>query len=86
MFPASVKDDSLKQKEKVFGLRISDANKTWPLKLFEQPTAINDQVDIIPIVLIGYAKMKRCEHIVQKALNFNYQKRVNSQPTIKPDN
>ena len=55
MFPASVKDDSLKQKEKVFGLRISGVNKAWPLKLFEQPTVINDQVGIIPIMLIGNA-------------------------------
>ncbi|QMU62316.1 MAG: DUF3179 domain-containing protein [Gammaproteobacteria bacterium] len=56
MFPASVKDDSLKQKDKVFGLRISGANKAWPLKLFEQTKVINDQVGIIPIVLIGDAK------------------------------
>ena len=56
MFPASVNDDALKLKDKVFGLRISGANKAWPLKLFEQPTAINDRVSIIPIVLIGDAK------------------------------
>jgi len=56
MFPASVKDNSLKQKEKVFGLRISGANKAWPLKLFEQSKVINDQIGIIPIVLIGNAK------------------------------
>ena len=36
MFPASVKDETLKQKEKVFGLRISGANKAWPLSLFKQ--------------------------------------------------
>jgi len=56
MFPASVKDNSLKQKEKIFGLRISGANKAWPLKLFEQSKVINDQIGIIPIVLIGNAK------------------------------
>lgn len=70
MFPASVKDDSLKQKEKVFGLRISGANKAWPLKLFEQPTAINDQVGIIPIVLIGDAKSETVRAYRSEGIQF----------------
>ena len=56
MFPASVREESLKKKEKVFGLRLSGANKAWPLSLFEKPAVIHDQVGIIPIVLIGDAK------------------------------
>ena len=56
MFPASVKEESLKKKEKVFGLRMSGATKAWPLSLFEKPAVIHDQVGIIPIVLIGNAK------------------------------
>ena len=55
MFPAHVSDHSLQQKEQVFGLRISGAKKAWPLKLFATPRAINDQIGIIPIVLIGNA-------------------------------
>lgn len=55
MFPAHVSDHSLQQKEQVFGLRISGAKKAWPLKLFSTPRAINDQIGIIPIVLIGDA-------------------------------
>ncbi len=55
MFPAHVKNDSLQQKEQVFGLRISGAKKAWPLKLFETPKAINDNIGIIPIVIIGNA-------------------------------
>lgn len=55
MFPAHVSDHSLQQKEQVFGLRISGAKKAWPLKLFATPRAINDQIGIIPIVLIGDA-------------------------------
>jgi hypothetical protein len=53
MFPASVHNKTLKQKEKVFGLRVSGTNKAWPLSLFKKPTVINDQIGIIPIVLIG---------------------------------
>ena len=53
MFPAFVDDQTLQQKDKVFGLRISGAKKAWPLKLFKQTKVINDRVGIIPIVLIG---------------------------------
>lgn len=55
MFPAHVEDNTLQQKQQVFGLRISGANKAWPLSLFETPQAINDHIGIIPIVLIGDA-------------------------------
>ncbi len=70
MFPASVKDDSLQQKEKVFGLRISGANKAWPLKLFNKPTVINDQVGIIPIVLIGDAKSETVRAYRSEGIKF----------------
>jgi len=70
MFPASVKDNSLKQKEKVFGLRISGVNKAWPLKLFKQPTAINDQVGIISIVLIGDAKSETVRAYRSEGIKF----------------
>ncbi len=56
MFPASVQDKTLNKKEKVFGLRISGANKAWPLSSFKKQTVINDQIGIIPIVLIGNEK------------------------------
>ncbi len=72
MFPASVNDSSLKQKEKVFGLRISGANKAWPLKLFEPPTAINDQIGIIPIVLIGDAKSETVRAYRSEGIKFKY--------------
>lgn len=74
MFPASENDDSLKQKEKVFGLRISGANKAWPLKLFETPTVINDQVGIIPIVLIGDAKSETVRAYRSEGITFKLTK------------
>jgi hypothetical protein len=55
MFPAHVGNKSLQQKEQVFGLRISGAEKAWPVKLFSTPQAINDHIGIIPIVIIGNA-------------------------------
>jgi len=55
MFPAYVGDDTLRQKQQVFGLRLSGAKKAWPLNLFSKPRAINDHVGIIPIVIIGDA-------------------------------
>lgn len=55
MFPAAVKDDTLRQKEQVFGLRISGSRKAWPLSMFKKTRAINDQVGVLPIVIIGDA-------------------------------
>ena len=74
MFPASVKDDSLKNKDKVFGLRISGANKAWPLKLFEPPTVINDQIGIISIVLIGDAKSETVRAYRSEDIKFQLSK------------
>ncbi len=71
MFPASVNDKTLKQKDKVFGLRISGSNKAWPLALFNQQTVINDQVGIIPVVLIGDAKNQTVRAYRSEGLQFN---------------
>ena len=70
MFPASVKDETLKKKEKVFGLRLSGANKAWPLTLFKKPTVIHDQVGIIPIVLIGDAKFETVRAYRSEGIRF----------------
>ena len=70
MFPASVEDASLKQKEKVFGLRISGANKAWPLSLFKNETVINDRIGIIPVVLIGDEKTESVRAYRSEGLPF----------------
>lgn len=72
MFPATVSDDSLKNKEKVFGLRISGSNKAWPLTLFAQPTAINDKIGLIPIVLIGDQKTETVRAYRSEGIQFEY--------------
>ena len=71
MFPASLDDVSLKQKEKVFGLRISGANKAWPLSLFKKENVINDQIGIIAIVLIGNAKTETVRAYRSEGLEFH---------------
>ena len=71
MFPASVEDDALKQKDKVFGLRISGANKAWPLSLFKEQKVIHDQIGIIPIVLIGNTKTETVRAYRSDRLEFN---------------
>ena len=59
-----------KGKEKVFGLRISGANKAWPLSLFKKENIINDQIGIIPIVLIGNAKTETVRAYRSEGLQF----------------
>ena len=53
MFPALLEDKRLKEKEQVFGLRITGSEKAWPLESFAGGKVINDRVGVIPIVLIG---------------------------------
>ncbi len=70
MFPASVNDESLKKKEKVFGLRISGANKAWPLSLFKKPTVINDKIGIVSVVLIGDKKSETVRAYRSEGMQF----------------
>jgi hypothetical protein len=58
MFPTLTDDRQLKQKEQVFGLRMSGVDRAWPLKAFEGGKVINDQVGVLKLVLIGDAKTR----------------------------
>ncbi len=55
MFPTNVDQSKLKQKDFVFALRSSGAEKAWPLKLFEGGAVINDRAGVLELVLIGDA-------------------------------
>jgi hypothetical protein len=70
MFPASVHNETLQKKEKVFGLRISGANKAWPLSLFKKPAIVNDHIGIIPIVLIGNEKTETVRAYRSQGITF----------------
>jgi len=72
MFPASADETVLNKKDKIFGLRMSGANKAWPLSLFKKQKVIHDQVGIIPIVLIGNAKTETVRAYRSEGLAFQY--------------
>ncbi|NJO24043.1 MAG: DUF3179 domain-containing protein, partial [Sphingomonadales bacterium] len=55
MFPTNVDQSKLKQKDFVFALRSSGAEKAWPLKLFEGGAVVNDRAGMLELVLIGDA-------------------------------
>ena len=55
MFPALTTDKRLEQKDQVFGLRITGAEKAWPLAVFEGGKIINDRIGTVALVLIGDA-------------------------------
>ena len=58
MFPALVRDNARPPKAYVFVLRITGAERAWPLDLFEKNNVINDQVGVIDIVLVGNAQTR----------------------------
>jgi len=53
MFPAQVNDKKLKPKDFVFVLRISGAERAWPLSLFSGGVVINDRAGVVDLALIG---------------------------------
>jgi hypothetical protein len=58
MFPTLTDDRQLKQKELVFGLRMSGIDRAWPLSVFAGGRVINDQVGVLKLVLIGDAQTR----------------------------
>lgn len=55
MFPANVTDWRLQPKDYVFGVRLPEGRKAWPIKSFADGKVLNDQVGSVEIVLIGNA-------------------------------
>ena len=55
MFPALTPDERLDQKDQVFGLRISGAEKAWPLTSFTGGRVINDRIGTVNLVVVGDA-------------------------------
>lgn len=58
MFPALTGDGRLNPKDQVFGLRVTGAEKAWPLQAFAGGRVINDRVGVISLVLIGDAETR----------------------------
>ncbi len=57
-FPAATDKQQGKPKSELYVLRISGAEKAWPLELFKRGAVINDQAGALKLVLIGNAKTK----------------------------
>lgn len=55
MFPTSVDESLLRQKDYVFGIRDGAASKAWPIEVFAGGAVINDEVGRRWIVLVGDA-------------------------------
>ncbi|MFK7839109.1 MAG: DUF3179 domain-containing protein [Bdellovibrionales bacterium] len=54
MFPATGdKSRTLAEKDQIFGLRLKDGVKAWPIDAFKDNKIINDTVGETPVVLIG---------------------------------
>jgi hypothetical protein len=70
MFPTNVDQTRLKQKDYVFALRSSGAEKAWPLALFEGGAVINDRAGVIDLVLIGDAATRTVRAYRSEGLRF----------------
>jgi hypothetical protein len=70
MFPTNVDQSKLKQKDFVFALRSSAAEKAWPLKLFEGGAVINDRAGVLDLVLIGDAATRTVRAYRSEGLMF----------------
>lgn len=81
MFPALTDDKRLNSKDQVFGLRITGAEKAWPLKQFAGGKVINDRVGIIPIVVIGDLDTRTVR--VYRAGDYQFKKSGNDLTTVR---
>jgi hypothetical protein len=70
MFPAAVDQRKLKQKDYVFALRSSGAEKAWPLKLFQGGAVINDKAGVVELTLIGDAATRTVRAYRSEGLTF----------------
>lgn len=70
MFPTNVDQSRLRQKDFVFALRSSGAEKAWPLRLFEGGAVINDRAGVLELVLIGDAATRTVRAYRSEGLTF----------------
>ncbi len=58
MFPAPTENKAYLAKTRVFGLRMTGAEKAWPLDHFDGGQVINDRVGVFKIVLVGSSETR----------------------------
>ncbi len=70
MFPAVLRDDSLDQKDQVFGVRLPGGAKAWPLDVFAGGAVINDRVGLTELVLVGDLETRTVRAYRREGLDF----------------
>lgn len=72
MFPAAVaREDQVKRKEYVFGIRDFAASKAWPLDAFKGGRVINDAIGGREVVLIGDSRTRTVRAYERSGLSFS---------------
>ena len=72
MFPALADTLRLREKDYVFGIRLTSGAKAWPITAFKDETIINDQVGDTPVVLIGDAATRTVRAYARAERVFSY--------------
>ncbi len=70
MFPAALRDDSLSEKDQIFGVRLPGGAKAWPLEAFAGGAVINDRAGFTDLVLIGDAETRTVRAYRREGLEF----------------
>ena len=58
LFPVAVTDYRMAPKDLVFGMRLAEGDKAWPLDIFAGGAVVNDNVGPLDVVLIGDAESR----------------------------
>lgn len=74
MFPTVTDDGRLAPKAHVFGIRVFNAAKAWPLEAFRDRPVINDAIGDRPLVLVGDAETRTVRAFERGGLTFMAEK------------
>ena len=71
LFPVAVTDYRMAPKELVFGIRLREGDKAWPMESFVGGAVINDSIGPIDVVLIGDAESRTVRAYRRDGRNFS---------------
>jgi hypothetical protein len=70
MFPVSPRSDRLRTKDVVFGLRVGEHRKAYPLDVFRHVPVVNDRVGTTSVVVLGKAETRSVRAYERSTLTF----------------
>jgi hypothetical protein len=70
MFPVSPRSDRLRTKDLVFGVRIAEARKAYPLDVFRRDPVVNDRVGTTAVVVLGTPETRSVRAYERGAFSF----------------